>query len=551
MFHQSVNSFLLLFLLLNTAFGEEEYPKPSTGVDGDYYVCKTGGDDSFPGTYVKPFKTPDRAIKALKSLGDASGKKVLIRGGVYRIRDNSKNKLIISNLNGSQRKPLEIRGYPGEEVILDSFSSPFNPVIKSRVPAGFGGVSFKGCSHIILENIKVCGRARCNFEIIDSNHITVRFCEGFQSDTHGLLTDGTFHHLTIEACKFYEQIYGSMAGSGIYISGGQWTPEKPPVQDLVIRHVECFFNKENGIKIIGRSERVLIEHCSLHHNDLSGLVLDGAREVEVSNNLIYKNNTQALVLQTNIDKAFWNVNDSDSMERWKYTHWAIQDVQIKNNTIYMDKDPWYIGKWSVNTPSEYAAVCVEDDSGRLPPFTNIRFLKNIIYTHSGKIFQIKNPEHFAGLKGSGNLLFSVSPPEMMENKELIPLETLQKEHPELWRDNVFGEDPLFVNVTPVMGVSVSTRNIDFSKPAYQTFEDDFHLKEGSPASDLDAGALKERKKPPEKSSIQKGLKESLNTVAPKAGQKIKTAKSKQKSRINLSLLKTQPPLRQYPFKGCL
>jgi len=458
-------------------------------VSADYYVSWSKGDDSNPGTLNKPFKTPGRAVQELHLLKDPSGTVVLIRGGTYRLRDHSENKLKLKDLSGSKNAPIEIRGYPGEEVILDAFTADFNPVTAKQVPVGWGGISINKSNHLLIENFKIMGREMSNIELLDSNYVTIRFCEASRSNKHGLFTGGSFHHLTIEACKFYEHIYGSTASHGIYISGGHWDPSLPPVRDVTIRYVECYFNGRHGIQFNGRGENITIEHCNLHHNILGGVSLIGAREVNVSNNLIYKNNKQGVILYTYFDTAYWDPNDPVSVAHWKSTHWTIQDVIIKNNTIFMDDDPWYDDEWINYKPSYHAGIYLVDTTGLLPPFDDIRVENNIIYNHSKSVINFDNPDHFPGTSARKNIFFSSGEVESIGDNGYIPIEVIQKKHPMKWQNNINGLDPLFMNLTPTQLIDRSYILLDFADPKYTNFEDDFRVKQGSPSFKVNAGAF--------------------------------------------------------------
>jgi len=479
----------LLLSLSSQVSAFQGYPVPSKVVSGDYYVSWTQGSNSNPGTFSKPFKTPDKAVQVLKTLGDPSGKIVLIRGGKYRVRDDSGNRLNISNLNGSLGAPIEIRGYPGEEVILDSFTADFDPSTMKQVPVGWGGISINKSSHIIFENFKVMGRSQANIELLDSDYITIRFCEASRSNKHGLFTGGSFHHLTIEACKFYEHMYGSTASHGIYVSGGHWDPNKAPVRDVVIRYCESYYNGRHGFQFNGRGENITIENNTFHHNVLGGISLIGPRKVSVKNNLIYKNNKQGVILFTYLDGAYWDPNDPISLAHWKATHWTIEDVVIENNTIFMDDTPWYDDEWINYHPEYHAGVYLVDTSGLLPPYDDIVIRKNIIYNHSKSVVNFANKAHFAGTSVYDNFFLASGEPEAAGYEGFKPVPHLESAYPIKWHDNVCGADPAFVNLTPTKLIDKSYKLLDFSDPQYTKFDDNFLLQNNSPVWAVNAGAF--------------------------------------------------------------
>jgi hypothetical protein len=485
--------FTILVLLLNpfhAAAEEEDLPVPSTSTEADFYVSWDHGDDANPGTFEEPFKTPDMAVKVLKSLPDPSGKVVLIREGWYRHRDHDGNRIFLKELHGSKGAPIQIRGYPGETVVLDAFLKPFNPKVKPfTMECGWGGICFSESSHIIVENFVVMGRCIGNIELLNSDYITVRFITSARGDKHGLFTGGSFEHLTIEACKFYENMYGSTASHGVYISGGHWNPDLPPVRNIWIRYVESYFNGRHGIQFNGRIEDVVVEHCNLHHNVLGGLSLIGVRNCRAHHNLMYKNNKQGIILYTYFDDHYWDPDDPESLEHWKATHWTIEDIQLDHNTIYMDDMPWYIDEWVAYNPTYHAGIYMVDSTDLLPPFKNIFIHNNIIYNHSDMVVNFANIEHVPGTVSVLNLYYSPPYVESVACYGLYSVPVVEAFLPWLWFYNLAGHDPLFENLTPTNTIDGTGGQIDFSDPIYNQFEDDFHLQDDSPALLIQAGAF--------------------------------------------------------------
>ncbi|MFH1999210.1 MAG: right-handed parallel beta-helix repeat-containing protein, partial [Planctomycetota bacterium] len=363
------------------------------------------------------------------------------------------------------------------------------PMAPSYMPCGWGGISFNESSHIWVENFKVQGRCQSNVELLNSDNITIRYIEAFRSDKHGLFTGGSFHDLTIECCKFYEQIYGSSASHGVYISGGHWNPDLPPVRNVTIRYVESYYNGRHGIQFNGRMENVVIEHCDLHHNILGGISLIGARNILVQHNRIYKNNKQGIILYTYVDTSYWDPNDQESMAHWLATHWTIENVLIRNNSIYMDHDPWYVDEWVYYKPYYHAAVYMVDTSKMLPPYKNIWIMNNIIYNHSDMVIHIGNPEFLMSVRGISNLFYSENDPECVACAGLYPISDLEASYPDNWNSNLAGCDPMFLNLTPTQMIDRTYEEIDFSGPDYTNFPDDFHLQPASPAWTYNAGAF--------------------------------------------------------------
>jgi hypothetical protein len=72
-----------------------------------WFVDPTRGDDAGDGSEASPWRTVEHAARALRP-----GDTLYLRGGVYR-------EAITLTVAGSQEKPITIRSYPGELVVLD------------------------------------------------------------------------------------------------------------------------------------------------------------------------------------------------------------------------------------------------------------------------------------------------------------------------------------------------------------------------------------------------------------------------------------------------
>ena len=79
------------------------------------YVDPGSGNDKFPGSIEKPFRTIRNALKH-----QGFGGKIFLRGGIYR-----ETNIKLSRL-GALAKPLEIVGYPNEQVVIDGAIQEFS-----------------------------------------------------------------------------------------------------------------------------------------------------------------------------------------------------------------------------------------------------------------------------------------------------------------------------------------------------------------------------------------------------------------------------------------
>lgn len=109
--------FLLLFFVLLIISSSPIYAK-------DYYVSKSQGNNSNPGTLSQPFKTIQRGVNKLKA-----GDRLFVRGGVY-----NEQVFIETASNGPQ---TIVQNYPGETPIIDAnYSKPTGNVIFTDPKSG-------------------------------------------------------------------------------------------------------------------------------------------------------------------------------------------------------------------------------------------------------------------------------------------------------------------------------------------------------------------------------------------------------------------------------
>ena len=88
----------------------------------EYFVSNTG-NDKWPGTKEKPFKTINAAAARV-----LPGDVVTVRGGTYRER-------VVIKRSGAAGKPIIFRGAPGGNSFADRSLSRYTPLEKdSRIP---------------------------------------------------------------------------------------------------------------------------------------------------------------------------------------------------------------------------------------------------------------------------------------------------------------------------------------------------------------------------------------------------------------------------------
>lgn len=86
---------------------------PERPVQANYYIAPQGSDQN-PGTFEAPFATLQHAVDAAKP-----GQLIYVRGGKYLLAGQT-----LFRKSGQPGAPIELRGYPGEEPVLDAGALP-------------------------------------------------------------------------------------------------------------------------------------------------------------------------------------------------------------------------------------------------------------------------------------------------------------------------------------------------------------------------------------------------------------------------------------------
>ncbi|MGW2571703.1 right-handed parallel beta-helix repeat-containing protein [Streptomyces sp. NPDC001537] len=128
-------------LILPTGVGDahaaDSHVQPS-----DLYVAAHGSDNN-AGTLVAPLKTIQRAVDLAQP-----GTTIQIRGGIYAPTTN-----IQLVKNGASDRPITLRNYNGERVVIDGENMPYTPgAVGSTIPR-----TQRGAIHIEGDNWRLIG----------------------------------------------------------------------------------------------------------------------------------------------------------------------------------------------------------------------------------------------------------------------------------------------------------------------------------------------------------------------------------------------------------
>lgn len=122
----------------------EHYDKIIDTYSNAYYVSLSGNDTN-DGSLEHPFRTIQKAVGVVKE-----GEAVFIRGGIYEER-------VIITKSGASGKPIVIRSFPNEEVVLDGKTGLGLGETNSQGEVNWesGLIQLKGAKHIALAGLKI------------------------------------------------------------------------------------------------------------------------------------------------------------------------------------------------------------------------------------------------------------------------------------------------------------------------------------------------------------------------------------------------------------
>ncbi len=108
-----------------------------------YYVAPTG-DDAAPGSLARPFRSLERASKALKA-----GDTLFLRGGVYRA-------ILYADASGVPGRPIVFRAYPGESPVLAGSDPAPGPWTRWRGPI-WRGPPLPRATDVFVDGVELRG----------------------------------------------------------------------------------------------------------------------------------------------------------------------------------------------------------------------------------------------------------------------------------------------------------------------------------------------------------------------------------------------------------
>jgi hypothetical protein len=227
-------------------------------------------------------------------------------------------------------------------------------------------VSIMDCHNVIIRNADITGGINLNdsYPEIGLKNITIENC--YIHDTGsarpifsgGSNIDGIFI-LNNKIGRTYNSTHG------IYLSGGQWKGEYPPIRNIVIKGNTIGIGPagRNGIQCNGRFYGGEISDNLIFCFELNGINLIGCQNFTISNNTIFGNNRGCIGIYNYIDTHYWNPFDEDEMKDWLASHYVNNFIKIIDNKLIVGPKQFHKGKWHNNDPRNgYPVIFLKDAS---------------------------------------------------------------------------------------------------------------------------------------------------------------------------------------------
>lgn len=239
----------------------------------EFYVAP-GGDDANPGTEAKLFATVQRAQQAA-----APGDTVLIRGGIYRMKETqiAKRKSIFAYItyldkSGEPGKPITYRAYQDEQPVFDCLAVKPEGL---RVDAFFVAGSWLHLQDLEVTGVQVTIKTHTQsicFENNGSHNIYERLLM-HDGQAIGLYSVRGSSNLFLNCDAWNNWDFTSEDGKGGNVDGFGCHPPKGSAGN-VFRGCRAWYNSDDGYDCIGAAEPVVFENCWALY---SGLNATGAK----------------------------------------------------------------------------------------------------------------------------------------------------------------------------------------------------------------------------------------------------------------------------------
>lgn len=301
---------------------------------------------------------------------------------------------------------------------------------------GKPGLSVMDCHNLTVRNIRVEGGVDLNdsypefgMRNVSLVGLTVRgpASNGIFMGGHNI--DGVF----IKNCDVRYIIGGSHA---IYLSGGHWDGDYPPIRNVVIYGCIVGYTPggRNAIQLNGRFDGALIEWNLLQHAQLNGITLIGVQNAVVRHNASYGHNRGSGVVVFDYADGwahYYNCYETQAdIDAFRACHHPSRNILIERNTFVVGPHQFSKDPWHDDDPTEnHAGVLVNNavHSGfsiykdgqyiDIPrpgtefdfPSDKIIIKDNVIHTPCLNVLDIYNPHEASVTEVIGNMIYCTKP----------------------------------------------------------------------------------------------------------------------------------------------
>jgi parallel beta-helix repeat protein len=256
-----------LLVAIPSSPAAEPLPGPLTVTQGTVRYVSQSGSDSAPGTLARPWKTIQSAVEQL-----SPGGTVVVREGVY-------NENVGITRSGTRARPLTLRSYPKERVVLrPAATSPSYPLkLKNAAYVRVQGLVIEGASTSNTVNVYVLGSTH-DVEISYCEIRGARFGSGIFVDngTRGVRLLGNLVHDNDEPGRQHH---------GIYFEGSRGL-----IANNVVYGHDHGFGIQIRTDVAAGPSGVVVANNTVSGNALGGIVVEHtASRVTIVNNIAAAN----------------------------------------------------------------------------------------------------------------------------------------------------------------------------------------------------------------------------------------------------------------------
>ena len=293
--------------------------KPDTAI----YVSPQG-NDSNPGTYLRPLRTIDKAANMVEP-----GEMVYVRGGIYYETVRIYN-------SGTATMPIKIMAYPGENPVVDG---------QNTDPGEGAGLLVLIGDYIYASGLEVRNSAYDGIQVLGNYDVVVNmFVHHCQKK--GVFINGGHHSIVENNRIWWNSTSNEYGQSGSWSSG--ITASRAGISYATIRNNTVWENWGQGINTY-EADHTLIEGNIVHDNFAANIYIHDATNILCQRNFIYTDQTNTVFqygthigIMMGDEREFPSsnitiINNITFGNNWNYALYTgtniIQNILISNNSF--------------------------------------------------------------------------------------------------------------------------------------------------------------------------------------------------------------------------